>query len=168
MQEVFSVIPEFPMYQIGSMGTVWNRRTDSRQAVSRTQQGDFKVGLVNDDDRFTLSVRVLVAEAFVDRPDEFSDTVIVLNDDKSDVRADNLAWRPRWFAWKYNRQFKVPFPAHYTDLEVRNIDTGFVYKSIIDCGTSEGLLFDDVWQSINLGKPIYPTGAIYEFGEGIR
>ena len=161
MEHLTEEIPEFPFYTVSNDGIVWNTRYGQPQAHSYTQHGDPKVTLTNYDGRATLSVRVLVAEAFVPRPDDLSDTVILLNNDRTDLRAENLAWRPRWFAWNYAHQFKKDFPPHYHNIPVVNLETGQEYPSIIICGMLEGLLFDDIWRSTNTGDRIYPSGTNY-------
>ena len=50
-------------------------------------------------------VRRLVAEAFCERKTFQDDSVLHLDGDKRNCNADNLAWRPRWFVWKWTNQF---------------------------------------------------------------
>lgn len=163
IMEQFKPVPDFDNYDIGNYGTVWNTRTNKIQARSLTQHEDLKVTLVNEEGRITFSVRVLVAEAFVDPEDDKSNTVIVLDNDRTNVVYTNLAWRPRWFAWKYSRQCNHDKPEHYVSLPVLNLERNIRYSSIVDCGMKEGLLFDDIWRSINTGDRIYPTGSVYGF-----
>jgi len=140
-------------------------------AKSRTMQGDYKVTLVQYGVRLTRSIRVLVAEAFVDPPyfgpsdyGVFCDTVIMLDNNKENTFAPNLAWRPSWFAWKYSRQFVEDQPESYYIKRVSNVDNSKGYPSIIDAAIKDGLLFEDVWKSATMGTAVYPTGAHYIFG----
>lgn len=156
---------------ISNLGNVYNTATNQLMAMSSTIQGDYKVTLVNSDKRVTRSVRVLVAEAFVPKPyidggaesQYLCDTVIVKDGVKHHVSADNLAWRPHWFAHKYARQFQSVYPDHFYNRKVRNIDKDVVYSSVLECGTKEGLLFDDIVRSCAAGDWVYPTGHCYEY-----
>lgn len=160
-KEAWKVIDEFPNYRISSRGFVFNIKMDDFMKLSRTQQGDYKVTLVNDEYRVTRSVRVLVAEAFVQKPDPMFDTVIILDTDKSNIVASNLAWRPRWFAWKYYRQFYTPHHHNYTSIPIINLNTKVKYSSVIDAAMREGVLLEDLWRSVNNGSFIFPTGDAY-------
>ena len=151
MREEWASVPYFPNYSISSFGNVFNHRTDRMMSPSRTLQGDLKVTLVNEKQRVTRSVRVLVAEAFVNPPDlgedegyPVCDTVIVLDGNKENVMADNLAWRPNWFAFKYARQFTQEYPEVYYTRRVANVTRGVYYISILQAGVKEGVLFEDI------------------------
>jgi NUMOD4 motif len=170
MHEVWQSIQGYPKYMISNYGNVFNERTNKVMATSKTLQGDLKVTMVNGTSRITRSIRVLVAEAFVPKPyidggAEASlncDTVIVLDNNKNHISADNLAWRPAWFAQKYNRQFKSMYPEYFYTREVLNVEDNIVYGSILECGVKEGLLFEDVVRSASTGDRIFPTGSSYE------
>lgn len=171
MEEEWKSIRDYPSYSISSFGEVLNHRTDKLMAKSKTMQGDYKVTLVDYNERVTRSIRVLVAEAFVDPPyfvtyqDEVHcDTVIILDNNKENIMVGNLAWRPSWFAWKYHRQFIEDQPEGYYTKRVDNVETGKGYPSIIDAGTKQGLLFEDLWRSATVGTEVYPSGHHYEFG----
>lgn len=169
--EVWEVIPDHPDYLISSTGRVYNRRTERLMAESKTMQGDLKVTLSTDGERETRSVRVLVAEAFVpkpaihhaDNPSSYPDTVIVLDNKKSNLDPTNLAWRPAWFAQKYARQFQPAYPQEYYTRRIYNAQTKAIYDSILEAGIREGLLFADVLKSASTGLPIYPYGHTYSF-----
>ncbi len=114
--EVWRNIPNYPDYLISSYGCVYNRRTKQEMRVSKTNHGHAKISLMSGESRHTLSVARLVAQAFVRPPNPMCDEVILLNGDLSDVSETNLAWRPRWFAWKYTRQLRTDIPVYYTNL----------------------------------------------------
>jgi hypothetical protein len=158
-------------YLINNYGSVYNRRLERLMSESRTMQGDYKVTLSEGGVRLTRSVRVLVAEHFVAKPtispgfhkSAIPDTVIVLDNDKSNLYYRNLAWRPAWFAQKYSRQFKPVYPSEYYSKQILNLQTGEVYSSIIEAGIKEGVLFDDLLTSALQGVAIYPTRSVYCF-----
>lgn len=164
-QERWEPIPGFPDYLVSDQGRVYNARTESVMAESRTMQGDLKVTLSRQGERTTRSVRVLVAEAFVAPPpvapsyhkSARPDTVIVLDNNQDNVASYNLAWRPRWFAHKYARQFKLEHPSHYLNRPIENATTETVYSCVIEAALSEGLLFDDVFKSATTGMSVYPN-----------
>lgn len=169
--EDWKQIPDFPDYLVSNLGRVYNTRTDRVMAESRTLQGDHKVTLSANGERVTRSVRVLVAEAFVPRPysdrsfhkSAIPDTVIVLDNNQDNITSYNLAWRPRWFAHKYARQFKQEHPRNYLDTPVQNLNTGALYNSIFEAGVKEGMLFNDIFKSAEVGNYIYPNDVQFIF-----
>ena len=112
--------------------------------------------------RFTRSVAMLVAQAFVEPPNFLSDTLVVLDGDLTHVAASNLVWRPRGFAWKYAHQLKVDQPLYYRNLPVFNVVKNVEYESIVAAGMYEGLLFDDIWRSTYSGIKTFPNSSIFE------
>lgn len=153
----------FPNYEISDLGNVFNIPQNRVMRTSLTRDGRVKISLINSyRERRTCSVALLVAEAFVEPPNELCDHVVYLDGDTTNLAAQNLAWRPRGFAWKYFHQFKMDQPLHYKNIPVLNLDTGDRYASIIACGIREGVLFDDVWRSTYTGDQIFPYGHSYE------
>lgn len=163
-EEIWKIIPEFPNYQISNKGRVYNLRFDHLMRTSYTPFGHMKITLKasGSNVRFTRSVAQLVAEAFVDRPNILCDQVMILDGDFSNVVAENLAWRPRWFVWKYTRQLKERQPIYYQNLPVCNVRTGTVYNSVVEAGITEGLLFRDIWVSTHTGNFVFPNASIFE------
>lgn len=168
-KELWKDIPDFPDYMIGDQGNVFNKRLNRTMATSLTKWGTVKISLINrEGNRRTMGVIYLVAEAFVEKPNmsEYNtsvcDHVIVKNGDPTNISAENLAWRPRWFAWKYVAQFRKEWPSHYHNLAVINRKTGRIYRNIIEAGIDDGVLFHDIWRSTYSGAFIFPYDAIYE------
>jgi hypothetical protein len=163
--EQWKDIPEFPDYMVSDRGQVYSRRAENLLKMNKTLQGGLKVTLSVDGERYTRSVRVLVAQAFVDPPlgglefhaSAVPDTVIILNGDQDNVCAYNLAWRPRWYANQYARQLKVEVhPLHYLNRPVQNAQTGQLYANVIEAGQREGLLYSDIYRSTRDGIEIWP------------
>lgn len=168
-QETWRTIKEFPNYSISNLGRVHNNRVNRPMAISRTGYGHVKIGLRDSitGERFTRSVALLVAEAFVESPDILCDSVVLLDGDQTNVAADNLVWRPSWYAWKYVRQFKTPKSVYYENLAVRNITARRNYPSIVDAAMTEGLLFEEIWRSTYMAKPLYPYGFVFKVIERV-
>lgn len=165
--QIWAPIPYFPDYEVGSWGMIFNLRRRKTMEISRTTHGHAKVALVNATGRHTRSVSLLVASAFVPAPNPHCDSVILLDGDLGHLEANNLAWRPSWFAWKYTRQLKTDPILAYTNLQVDNVVTGTRYSNIIAAATTEGLLYDDIWRSTFTGDPVYPNGDIFKITEGL-
>lgn len=156
-------IDGFPRYQVSSEGRIFNKATGHYQSWSPNNYGHPKISLLDErGERRTRSVAFIVAKHFVQKPNELCDRVIWLNGDLEDVRAENLAWRPRWFAWNYTHQFKVEQPAYYKNLPVVNLETNVEYENIIEAGMVEGLLFDHIWRATYAGTPTFPTGSTWQ------
>lgn len=160
-QVVWGRIQGFPAYAVNNIGQVLNMQTDRLMRVSFTLQGNAKVSLVGLEGRQTLSVAYLVATAHVERPNPLCDRVIVLNGNQADLRAENLAWRPASFAWKYTRQQRAQNPIYFHNLCVEDITTGVRYRNVIEAGLSLGLLYQDIWRSTYTGDTTYPGNSIF-------
>lgn len=174
IREEWRRIYEFPQYSISNYGRVRDEHRDRLMATSpngfaKYNRGHLKISLLDRATgvRYTRSIALLVAQNFVPAPDALSDAVIRLDGKEENVVAWNLAWRPHWFAWQYSHQLREDQPLAFTNLHVQNMDQGFVYKSIIEAGKSEGLLFHDLWRSVNTGARIYPHRCVYQVVERV-
>ena len=167
MSERWVDVPEFPDYEVSDHGNVFSKRSNQPLALSWNGRGSVKVNFSQEGVLHTRSVRVLVAEAFVALPtDQYSLSVdldvINIDGNQANNHYQNLAWRPHWFAWKYTRQFHQGGKPEY-NVYLLNTQTGALYNSVMDAGIDDGVLWEYVYQSAIEGRPVYPTGAIYEF-----
>ena len=161
--EEWAFIEGFPNYQISSHGRVYNVSRYQMMSCSVNNHGLLKISLVDEGGvRRTKSIATLVADAFVPGKDHISDQIILLDGDQMNVHAFNLAWRPRWFAWKYTTQLKQQQPVYYENLAVYDSVLGIEFDNIIEAGTTLGLLFDDIWRSTYSKTHVYPTDSIFE------
>lgn len=166
LNEIWKPIEDFPGYGISNTGFVWSDKSEMRLSTSPNTNGIFKVNLVKNGQIYTRSVKTMVAEAFIPKQLTFESpdghTPINIDGDQHNNHVDNLAWRPRWFAWKYTHQFNQPVPREYL-VQVVNERTGVIYPSVMEAGIAEGLLWEYVYDSMIKGKPVYPTGSHFNF-----
>lgn len=101
----------------------------------------------------------LVASIFLEEAPHNFDTPINLNGDRSDNRAENLAWRPRWFAIRYNQQFKRP--AYTFNYPIVLIDHFEIFERPRDAAIKYGLLEADIVADIQNQRGVWPFG--FEF-----
>jgi len=162
MDEMWLTIKNFPNYSVSSHGRVRNEDRGRLMNTSLTQQGGVKVGLVSGSRQYTRSVKVLVAEAFVDGASERFDTPMHLDGNQENNNASNLVWRPRWFAWKYKRQFQ--HLEQYSGLgPVKDRKSGLLYSDVVEASVTNGLLFEEVYMSLVNKVPTFPTYQIFDW-----
>lgn len=154
MQEEWREIWDFPGYSVSNTGRVRNDRKDKDMTLSATQRGIVYVSLNRRGDHFKRSVSVLVAEAFVTTAKKLSfDTPINLDGDRENNHADNLMWRPRWYAIDYFRQFRDR--ADGIEAPVQEFKSGDIFKNSWQAALSFGLLEREIVRSI-----VYLTYAL--------
>lgn len=161
MKEEWRPIEGFPDYSVSNLGRIRADRTERLLALNENQFGVLQVGLMRGGVQYHRSVPLLVATAFIPKPSEPFDTPINKNGDRTNNRVDNLLWRPRWFAIKYNRQFRHPFDNPITmrliDLKSREIS-----ENSFECACRYGLLEQDIVLSVINRTYTWPT--YQEFG----
>lgn len=163
MNEQWRDIPNFSRYMISNYGRVWNKVFERMMSASQTLEGTVKISLINNQNcRRTMGVAVMVAEAFVERPNPRCTEVILLDGNLANVTASNLAWRDRGAAYLYTKQMRAEQPPYYYTLPVRNNETGVVYNSVIEAGMTEGLIFRDLWKATYTKERVYPYGFTYQ------
>lgn len=163
IEEEFGVIiDEFPNYEVTNYGRVFNRSTGREMALSRNQIGMLSVGLVKDGRQYRRAVRLLVARTFVPGESERNDTPIQLNGLQDDLRASNMMWRPRWFAWEYQHQFQDP-PPYVNTGPVLDITNAVEYETTYDACVANGYLFKQFYISTLNGGHVIPTGDRFMF-----
>lgn len=156
MTEEWVVVDEFQNYIVSTYGRVINSTTGRLVKPNYTTQGALKIALAKDGQRYTRSLKVLVATAFVNGESATFDTPIQLDGNQDNVRADNLMWRPRWFAWKYTRQF-TDCDKYRDDNLYLHLRSGVFYKSMYEVGVTYGVLFKDVQRHIWYNVPLFPN-----------
>lgn len=159
--EEWRPIENFPDYSISSHGRIRSDRFDMLLSLSENQFGVVQVGLMRDGKQFHRSVPLLVAKAFLGPPEPPFDTPINLDGDRHNNALENLTWRPRWFAVRYNQQFRYPrqdtIEEPIIDLKTREIS-----ENSFECAKRYGLLEEDLISSIHNRTYVWPT--FQEFG----
>lgn len=159
--EQWVVIDEFPKYSVSNTGQVRMDRTKHILRQSSAGRGHLQVGLYRQGDavQYKRSVDRLVASAFVPNTSDRYDTLIHLDGDRKNCRADNLCWRPRWFAIKYAMQFRTM--RDYQMPPIRDIETGEIYTDVWEIIVRDGLLWNDIKQSISEHTYAWPSHKRY-------
>jgi NUMOD4 motif len=156
MREQWKLIQGFREYSVSNYGRIRSERSGRILALSMNQFGVMCVGMMKDGEQKHRSVPLLVASAFIPHPFGPFDTPINLDGDRTNNRVDNLTWRPRWFAIRYNQQFRTryPYPIHSP---IEDIKTGEVSENSLECAKRYGLLEKDVVLSIMNRTYTWPT-----------
>jgi len=157
------VIEEFPDYVITKEGRVYNANNGLERRPSMTREGAVKITLYYEGRPYTKSLALLVARAFLwnDFDPEIFDTPIHLDNDLSNNQVDNLAWRPRWFAVKYQKQYWNP-EFRNAHPKIQDVDTGRIYDTYIEPCQEFGILYIDIIKSCNRGTDVFPTHKVFQ------
>lgn len=149
-------IIEFPDYSVSDTGLIRKDEIGLIMRQTPNTRGIAIVGLRNRGVQYKRSVSVLVADAFITaaRSLEFN-TPIHLDGDKFNCDVNNLAWRPRWFALEYARQFVIR-PKGYS-CKVQEMKTEEVYENSWEAAITFGLLEREVVFSIMRQTYVVPT-----------
>jgi hypothetical protein len=161
MVETWKEIDRFPGYSVSDNGRIRTDKTGRILALNENQYGVVQVGLMRNGIQFHRSVPLLVAKAFLPLDAEPFDTPINLDGDRHNNHVANLAWRPRWFAIKYNQQFRYPYEAPI-ESRIMDLKTGEISENSFECAQRYGLLEQDLVLSILNRTYVWPT--YQEFG----
>lgn len=162
MEEEWRTLRDFPNYVVSDQGNFANWKFGGRLIQkSQNQQGLPKIVLVNDGRPYTRSPAVLVAETFVPEERDGFDTVIHLDGDRTNCRADNLLWRPRWFTIKFHRQFSEE-NFHKDSMHCVDKDTGIHYQSLRDASMHMGIYYNDILDNVYNSRPVFPDWHTFE------
>ncbi len=149
MEEEWKDLPDYPQYRVSSYGRVASDKTGQVLSLNFNQQGIPSAAMFIEGKLYRKSVQVLVAEAFLPPP-QFShyDTPTHLDGDKGNNHAENLIWRPRWFAMQYHKQFYDVAPSIH-NMPVEIVSTGEIFDHAIDLCMKYGVLLMDVFRAVN-------------------
>jgi NUMOD4 motif len=159
--EIWREIQNFEHYSISNLGNVRAEKSGRIMELNQNQFGVVFVGLMRGGMQYHRSVPLLVANAFIPRKFEPYDTPINLNGDRWDNRVENIVWRPRWFAIRYNQQFRNPYMFPILD-PVKEIKSGEIHENSFEAAMKYGLLESDLVLSILNHTVVWPTYQEFE------
>lgn len=155
MKEEYRQIPDFPRYNVSSLGRIENGGTGRDMRLVVNQRGITYVGLMKDGLQYKRSVALLVAQSFLSIPiHESFDSVIHLDGDRQNCAASNLMWRPHHFTINYMRQFREE-PVYVGSVHCP--DTEETFPSSRDMAVKYGLLEKDIVKAIVNEWMVWPT-----------
>lgn len=158
----YEIIPEFPSYLVSNRGYVVKEIGGPPLTMSPTQYGDLTVGLMKDNYQYRRSVKTLVARAFVAGETEVFDTPVLLDGNRNNLHFKNIAWRPRWHAIAYIKQFDKQEDWWFLG-PIMDMDTKQVYTNFIEAAISTGTLVSDIRNGYLNGTRVFPSGHTFYF-----
>jgi len=161
VDELWVPVEHFPGYSVSSQGRIRSDTWSKILSLNPNQFGVMQVGMMREGEQRHRSVPLLVAKAFIPNPGGAFDTPINLDGDRANNAVENLLWRPRWFAIKYNQQFRMHH-SHRINTPIVDLKTGEVSENSLECAKRYGLLEDDLILSILNRTYVWPT--YQEFG----
>lgn len=157
MKERWIEIENFDDYSVSNYGRVRSNKSERILITYENQSGLVQVGLMRDGYQRHRSVPLLVAKAFIPQPSGPFDTPINLDGDRHNNHVSNLMWRPRWFAIKYNRQFKYDDGFPSIESPIQDIKSGQISANSVECAKRYGLLEKELIFSILNSGYVWPT-----------
>ena len=155
-------IRDFPNYEVTTYGRVINKESNREMTLSPTVAGDLTVGLVKYGCQYRRSVKVLVAEAFVPGRTKIFNTPIQIDGIKDNLHANNIVWRPRWFAWEYTHQFKNMEP-WYNRGPILDVTNNIEYECIFFAAIATASLCKHIYAAIGTGTHVFPGRQQYVY-----
>lgn len=153
--ENWGTIEGFSGYVVSDLGRVRNEETGRVLTVLKNQTGNHYVGLNKEGIQYRRSVPLLVARTFVPVKQSNFHAIIHRDLHKDNNRADNLLWRPQWFAVKYWQQaHKGPIGSDKPVLEIKHTE---LYPNTWEASLAFGLLESDLIMSIINRTFTWPT-----------
>ena len=153
--ENWKSIEGFSGYSVSDLGRARNDDTGRILSVLKNQYENRYVGLTRDGIQCRKSLPLLVANTFVGHPQPNFRSIIHRDTNKENNRADNLLWRPQWFAVKYwNQARKGKIGSDVPVLEKKHQE---LYPNTWEASLAFGLLEVDLILSIVNRTFTWPT-----------
>lgn len=160
--QIAYTIPDFPDYELTDSGRVFNKRSGREMILSPNQNGDLSVGMMLDGRQYRRSVKLLVARMFVEGETNIFNTPVLLDGNREHMWAENIVWRPRWFAWEYQRQFSVN-PDFFNYGPLINDMTRDEFRTVFEAMSNDGVLAKEIVVSCIDGNDTFPNGHTYSW-----
>lgn len=107
LREKYEYIEDYPNYMVSDRGRVLNIKTGRVMAMFRnTSNGWYFVTLSRKGKQSTIPVHRLVAEAFMEIPEDPNTSILHRDGDRSHNHISNLVWKPRWFVVTYMKEMQ--------------------------------------------------------------
>lgn len=153
--QTWKQIEDFPKYSVSPEGQIKNRVRNLPIHIRQNLQGIAMASLMRDEVRLTRSVALIVAQAYLRPPlNEAYNSVIHLNGDRGDCSANNLMWRPRWYAIKYHKMFDVA----PINVSVAIEQTGEIFGTLREACMKYGLIEQETYLRMLNGEGCFHYG----------
>lgn len=154
-------IPGFPGYYAHYDGFITNEANDGAILSEHHNQLGYVYVVMKDSNglRKVRQINQLICQAFKVPIYDHCRHVIHLDLDKENCFADNLEWRPKWFAVRYNRQHLTKSPLYSGPIEI--VETGEVFPNIENAATQLGLLEKEIFDKLDTDREVFPLGITF-------
>lgn len=159
--EEWRTIEEFPDYEVSDDGRVRNGKTRHQLGIYDNGSGVLQVVMRRDTRPCGRAVHKLVATAFLDMPPGDDYIPMHIDGNPQNNEADNLVWKPRWFAVKMTKQRRQVMPRD--DRPVLEVKTGIVYANALECARTIGALEEQIILTAQNRYGATYRGSSYEF-----
>lgn len=156
------------LYKVSSLGRVLSlprlvnvvsgkRRVFPRILKPAITRGYYRVGLMNDGKRELHQVHILVADAFLEKPD-WAEELNHKNGKRLDNRVENLEWCTRqyniWHSYHVNKRSPT------RQIPITCEETGLTYNSIMEAARQLGIHDSSIRKTL---KKIYKSACGFHF-----
>jgi len=164
VEEIWKEIENFENYSVSNFGRIRTNWTERILSTYQNQSGLVQVGLMKNGKQYHRSVPLIVAKAFIKQPSGPFDTPINLDGDRYNNHVNNLIWRPRWFAVKFNQQFREPYE-NRIEAPIEDLKSGEITENSLECAKRYGLLEQEIVLAILNNTYVWPTYQRFRFVE---
>lgn len=162
MLEEFREVEEFPDYEVSEFGLIRNAHTKHVNGTYNNGSDVLQVSMRRGGRPHIRAVHIVVARAFLDpHPDEGRFVPWHIDRDWQNCAADNLEWKPLWWAARIARQDKQIEPRDYRP--IRHVKSGQEYDNALECARAIGGLEDLVLLTAQHSQGRTYMGSAFEF-----
>ncbi len=133
-KELFLTIVDYPFYEVSDLGRVRNIRTNRILSPIVNNRGWAMVNLHAQGRQRMVTLSRLVATMFLGPPEPPRESVVNLDGDRMNNRAQNLEWVPRWFSGRYMRE--ITWPQFHRNEKLMAEKTGDIFNSVAHAASS--------------------------------